>query len=98
MSTGNLNLDLILGKIAEDSISGRRTSVSALKKQFPALSDREVDDLFKMFQDALTEGREERATLVALELRKAHETFEEIEILTSANRWSGAAKLLFFKS
>ena len=35
MSTGNLNLDLILGKIAEDSISGRRTSLSALKKQFP---------------------------------------------------------------
>jgi hypothetical protein len=35
--------------------------------------------------------KEERTTLVALELKKAHETFEEIEILTTANRWSGAA-------
>ena len=65
MSTGNLNLDLILGKIAEDSISGRRTSSSALKKQFPSLSDKELDDLFRMFLEALSEGREERATLVA---------------------------------
>lgn len=39
---------------------------------------------------------EERATLVALELRKAHETFEEIGILTSANRWSGAANRLYY--
>ena len=28
---------------------------------------------------------EERATLVTLELKKAHETFEEIGILTAAN-------------
>lgn len=39
---------------------------------------------------------EERATLVALELRKAHETFEEIGILTSGNRWSGAANRLYY--
>ncbi len=65
MSTGNLNLDLILGKIAEDAISGRRASVSALKKQFPSLSDKELEDLFKMFLEALSEGKEERATLVA---------------------------------
>lgn len=65
MSTGNLNLDLILGKIAEDSISGRRTSLSALKKQFPSLSDKELDDLFRMFLEAFSEGREERASLVS---------------------------------
>lgn len=40
--------------------------------------------------------KEERTTLVALELKKAHETFEEIEILTSANRWSGAANRLYY--
>ena len=39
---------------------------------------------------------EERATLVSLELRKARETFEEIEILTSANKWSGAANRLYY--
>lgn len=39
---------------------------------------------------------EERITLVALELKKAKETFEEIDILTSANRWNGAANRLYY--
>ena len=65
MSTGNLNLDLIIGKITEDSISGRRTSVSDLKKQFPSLTDKELNDVFSMFIEAINEGKEERATLVA---------------------------------
>lgn len=39
---------------------------------------------------------EERRTLVALELKKARETYEEIGILTAANRWSGAANRLYY--
>ena len=39
---------------------------------------------------------EERATLVTLELKKAHETFEEIGILTAANKLSGAANRLYY--
>ena len=39
---------------------------------------------------------EERKTLVALELKKARETYEEIGILTVANRWSGAANRLYY--
>lgn len=39
---------------------------------------------------------DERTTLVALELKKARETFEEIGILTAANRWSGAANRLYY--
>ena len=31
---------------------------------------------------------EERATLVRLELEKAHDTFEEIEILRQAEKWN----------
>lgn len=41
-------------------------------------------------------SNEERKTLVALELKKAHETFEEIEILAAADRWSGAANRLYY--
>lgn len=41
-------------------------------------------------------SNEERKTLVALELKKARETFEEIEILAAANRWSGAANRLYY--
>ncbi|MBO7068074.1 MAG: HEPN domain-containing protein [Bacteroidaceae bacterium] len=39
---------------------------------------------------------EERQTLVALELKKASETFEEINILAAANKWSGAANRLYY--
>lgn len=39
---------------------------------------------------------EERKTLVALELKKARDTYEEIGILTAANRWSGAANRLYY--
>lgn len=39
---------------------------------------------------------DERTTLVTLELKKAHETFEEIAILTAANKWGGAANRLYY--
>ena len=39
---------------------------------------------------------DERSTLVALELKKAQETYEEIGILTTANKWSGAANRLYY--
>ena len=39
---------------------------------------------------------EERQTLVTLELEKADQTFEEIEILAKAGRWSGAANRLYY--
>lgn len=64
MSTGNLSLDILLGEIAEDAISGRRKSISSLKRRFPSLSDKETDELFSMFQDAISSGKE-RASLVA---------------------------------
>ncbi len=38
----------------------------------------------------------ERKTLVSLELKKANDTFEEIEILVAANKWSGAANRLYY--
>ena len=39
---------------------------------------------------------DERTTLVTLELKKARDTFEEITILTAANKWSGAANRLYY--
>lgn len=39
---------------------------------------------------------DECSTLVALELKKAQETYEEIGILTTANKWSGAANRLYY--
>ncbi len=41
-------------------------------------------------------SNEERQALVEREMKKAHETFEEIGILAAANRWSGAANRLYY--
>jgi len=39
---------------------------------------------------------EERNTLVQMELRKAHEAYRDIEVLTQAGRWNGAANRLYY--
>ena len=39
---------------------------------------------------------EERQTLVQRELEKAHEAFEDIEILKDSKRWNGAANRLYY--
>ena len=41
-------------------------------------------------------SNEERATLVALELKKARETHEDISILLNANRLNGAANRMYY--
>lgn len=41
-------------------------------------------------------SNEERNTLLALELKKARETYDEIEILISANRLNGAANRMYY--
>lgn len=65
MSTGNLSLDILLGKIAEDSISGRKDSIIDIKKQFPALSDVELQDLHKMFLSAFNNSDYVNTSIVA---------------------------------
>ena len=39
---------------------------------------------------------DERNALVNLELEKAEQTFEEIEILSESNHWNGAANRLYY--
>ena len=39
---------------------------------------------------------EERQTLVRRELEKAHEAYEDIEILKARGRWNGAANRLYY--
>jgi uncharacterized protein (UPF0332 family) len=41
-------------------------------------------------------SNEERTTLVALELKKARETYEDINILIGANRLNGAANRMYY--
>lgn len=39
---------------------------------------------------------EERSILVQRELKKAHEAYQDIEILRAAERWNGAANRLYY--
>lgn len=65
MSTGNLTLDILLGEIEDDAISGRRDSLAALKRQFPSLSDHELQKLHKMFVSVISDGDKEKTAIVA---------------------------------
>lgn len=39
---------------------------------------------------------EERKAVVRRELARAHETFEEIEIMRQAGKWNGAANRIYY--
>ena len=39
---------------------------------------------------------EERNTIVQKELERAHETFEEIEVMRQARKWNGAANRIYY--
>lgn len=65
MPTGNLTLDILLGKIAEDAVSGRKASIAAMKKQFPSLTDQEINNLYLMFMSAYADNNQEKTALVA---------------------------------
>lgn len=52
MSTGSLNLDIILNQIQEDALSNRSDGMHLLRRQFPSLSERELAQLHSMFKSA----------------------------------------------
>ncbi len=39
---------------------------------------------------------EERVLVVRKELERAHETFEEIEVMCQAGKWNGAANRIYY--
>lgn len=65
MSTGNLSLDILLNKIYEDAISERKESLAAIKKQFPSLSDKEIESIHRMLISAYADSNKEETALVA---------------------------------
>ena len=41
-------------------------------------------------------NEEERAIIVCKELERAHETYEEIEVMRQAGKWNGAANRIYY--
>ena len=67
MSTGNLNLDILLGKIKENTVYGRIPSgetLNAIRKQFPAVTEKEAQEIYALIYGIQTAPRES-AKLVA---------------------------------
>ena len=60
MSTGNLSLDLLLSNVANGENSGK----TALRRRFPSLNDKEIDDLYKLICGAAKEAETDKASLV----------------------------------
>ena len=63
MSTGNISLDILMNQIITDSLSGGDSSVKAIQKKFPSLSEKEAFDIFSMISAAADRGAD-RAELV----------------------------------
>ena len=66
MSTGNINLDLLLGRIKENISYAPNPSVETLheiKKQFPSITEKEAQDFYAILYDIENVPRE-KATLV----------------------------------
>lgn len=64
MSTGSLNLDILLEEIREDAISNRAVSISSLKRQFPSLSEKELSQLHSMFMSSFNDHQYDGVELV----------------------------------
>ena len=52
MSTGCMNLDILLDQILSDALAGANESVRAIQRRYPSLSEREASEIFSMISSA----------------------------------------------
>ena len=63
MSTGSISLDILLNKILSDALAGTQDSVSAIRKRYPSLTEKEALEIFSMIS-AAAKGSDESAKLI----------------------------------
>lgn len=64
MSTGNINLDLLLSRIQHDALTGTRDSVASIRKRYPALTEKEALEIYSLVAGASNDNATEKASLV----------------------------------
>lgn len=64
MSTGNINLDILLNQIREDAIARTNEAVAEIKKRYPKLSDKEAQEIHALVVAAASEMDKSKASLV----------------------------------
>ena len=63
MSTGCMNLDILLDQILSDALAGANESVRAIQRRYPSLSEREASEIFSMISSA-AERSDDSAELI----------------------------------
>lgn len=64
MSTGNVNLDILLGQIEVDRISNTKQSIPQIMKRYPCLSQKQAEEIYQLVTVASAEEKAVTASLV----------------------------------
>lgn len=64
MSTGNVNLDILLGQIEADRIANTKQSIPQIMKRYPCLSQKQAEEIYQLVTVASTEEKAVTASLV----------------------------------
>lgn len=65
MSTGNINLDILLGQIENDRLAKTKTSIPQIMQRYPSLSWKQAEEIYEMVSAAYMENSGIDASLVA---------------------------------
>ena len=65
MSTGSVNLDILLNKIEADRFKDTKESISEIMKRYPVLSYKQAEEIYQLIRAASTREKDKIATLVA---------------------------------
>lgn len=64
MSTGNVNLDILLGQIEADRIADTKQSIPQIMKRYPCLSQKQAEEIYQLVTVASVEEKAVTASLV----------------------------------
>lgn len=64
MSTGNVNLDILLGQIEADRIANTKQSIPQIMKRYPCLSQKQAEEIYQLVTAASAEEKTVSASLV----------------------------------
>ena len=64
MSTGNVNLDILLGQIEADRIANTKQSIPQIMKRYPSLSQKQAEEIYQLVTASSAEEKAVTASLV----------------------------------
>ena len=76
MSTGSVNLDILLNKIEADRFKDTKESISEIMKRYPVLSYKQAEEIYQLIRAASTREKDKIATKNTVEtmMRRAEKS------------------------